>query len=447
MCSGWRGGSFSIDVGGSVIKSRGATIVQSSSHVDAKALSASSDDDPDGVITPADQVVTLRHVGKCYRLYDRPQDRLKDHLLQPLGRRYGREFWALRDVSLTVQRGEVIGIIGRNGSGKSTLLQLLAGVLQASAGEVEVQGRVAALLELGSGFNPDYTGHDNILMNAAILGISRAEVETRYDEVVAFADIGAFVDQPIKNYSSGMLMRLAFAVQVCVYPDVLIIDEVLAVGDAAFQRKCYRRLEALRERGCTIVIVSHDLNAVAHLCSRAVLLDGGCLMAQGAPDEVSQLYQKMLFGEETAAPTHAYGDGCAEFLDVWFENPRGERIASVASSSAFDYSYRLRFLHPVADPIFGLSIKNVQGMLVSATNTHLLGHRTGQHQSHEEVVVRWTIRLPLTPGTYFFSCGCSYPDIDRFLCRRVDALKLTVVGALHHGGVVQVVQAVSVDRA
>lgn len=420
--------------------------MQPSRCAGAKASSASSAGDPEVVLAPADGVVALRHAGKCYRLYDRPQDRLKDHLLQPLGKRYGREFWALRDVSLTVQRGEVVGIIGRNGSGKSTLLQLLAGVLQATTGEVVVQGRVAALLELGSGFNPDYTGRENILMNGAILGIPRAEVETRYDEIVTFADIGAFIDQPIKHYSSGMLMRLAFAVQVCVYPDVLIIDEVLAVGDAAFQRKCYRRIEALRERGCTIVIVSHDLNTVTHLCSRVLLLDGGRLLAQGVPDEVSQQYQKMLFGEETEAPVQAYGDGSAEFRDVWFENPHGERILSAASGSAFDYCYRLRFLHPITDPIFGLSIKNVQGLIVSATNTHMLGHRTGHYPGHEEVIVRWTIRLPLTPGAYFFSCGCSYPDVDRFLCRRVDALKLTVVGALHHGGVIDVVQAVSVDR-
>jgi len=423
------------------------TTVYPSSRIDSEVAPALSNGDPDVVTPPEDRVVTLRHVGKCYRLYDRPQDRLKDHLLQPLGKRYGREFWALRDVSLTVQRGEIVGIIGRNGSGKSTLLQLLAGVLQASTGEVGVQGRVAALLELGSGFHPEHTGRENILMNGAILGLPRAEVERRYDEIVAFADIGAFIDQPVKNYSSGMLMRLAFAVQACVYPDVFIIDEILAVGDAAFQRKCYRRIEALRERGCTIVVVSHDLNTVTHLCSRAFLLDGGHLMAQGAPDEVSRQYQKMLFGEETSTSVQGYGDGSAEFLDIWFENPHGERILSVASGAAFDYCYRLRFLRPIAEPIFGVSITSVQGIVLSATNTHLMGQRTGRHETHDEVVVRWNVRLALTPGYYFFSCGCSYPDVDRFLCRRVDALKLTVVGSMHNAGLVDLVHAVSVDRA
>jgi lipopolysaccharide transport system ATP-binding protein len=306
---------------------------------------------------------------------------------------------------------------------------------------------VAALLELGSGFHPEHTGRENIFMNGAILGMTHAQVERRYDEIVDFADIGAFIDQPIKYYSSGMLMRLAFAVQACVYPDVFVIDEVLAVGDAAFQRKCYRHLEALRERGCTIVIVSHDLNTVTHLCSRAFWLDGGHLMAQGDPDEVSQQYQKMLFGEEVQAPVQAYGDGSAEVLDIWCETPHGERILSVASGTTFDYCYRLRLLRPIADPIFGLSIKSVQGILVSATNTHMLRRPTGHFERDAEVVVRWTIHLPLTPGSYFFSCGCSYPDIDRFLCRRVDAFKLTVVGALHTGGLVDVVHAVVIDQA
>jgi ABC-type polysaccharide/polyol phosphate transport system ATPase subunit len=220
-------------------------------------------------------VITVDRLGKMYRLYDRPQDRLKHSLLWRFGRHYGREFWALRDVSFEVRRGETFGIIGRNGAGKSTLLQILAGILEPTVGEVHVRGRVAALLELGSGFNPEFTGRENVFLNGAILGIPRSEMERHLDDIVAFADIGPFIDQPVKLYSSGMLMRLAFAVATHVEADVLLIDEVLAVGDVFFRQKCYRWLETLRERGVTIVLVSHAMTEVEQFCRRALLLDGG----------------------------------------------------------------------------------------------------------------------------------------------------------------------------
>jgi len=421
--------------------------MQQSSGVQSEVSPIIGDWEQEGVRQPADSIITARHVGKMYRLYDRPQDRLKGQILRRLGKSYGREFWALQDVSFTVQRGEVLGIIGRNGSGKSTLLQILAGVLQTTTGTVEIQGRVAALLELGSGFNPEYTGRENVFMNGAILGISHVEMEERFEEIAAFADIGTFIDQPAKSYSSGMLVRLAFAVQTFVHPDILIIDEVLAVGDVAFQRKCYRRIDALRERGCTILLVSHDINTVTHLCSRALLIEGGHLITQGAPAEIGEQYQKLLFGEEMSSPVQEYGDGSAEFLDVWFENHHGERVASIASDTDFCYCYRLRFLRPIAEPVFGMRMKSVQGVMLTATNSQMMGLDTGRYETNDEVVVRWKASLPLTPGYYFFSCGCSYPDVDRFLCRRTDALKLTVIGSTRNMGFVNVVHAVSVDIA
>src|SRR5262249_1944477 len=229
-------------------------------------------------------------VGKVYRLYDRPQDRLKHMLFSRIGRSYGREFWALRDVSFDVRRGDVLGIIGRNGSGKSTLLQIMAGILQPAAGEVRLWGRVAVLLELGSGFNPDCTGRENVLMNGAILGLSRAEIERRLDEIAAFADIGEFIDQPVKTYSSGMFVRLAFSVTTSLDADVLLIDEALAVGDVFFRQKCYQRLGALRARGVSIVLVSHALNEVEQFCQQALLLQAGRVVFQGSASEAVKRY-------------------------------------------------------------------------------------------------------------------------------------------------------------
>jgi ABC-type polysaccharide/polyol phosphate transport system ATPase subunit len=235
--------------------------------------------------------VTIRAegLGKMYHLYNSPRDRLKQAFLWGRKKLY-REFWALRDVSLEVRRGETVGVIGRNGSGKSTLLQMLAGVLRPTTGSLHVAGRIGALLELGSGFNPDYTGRENVFLNGAILGLSRAEMERRFDEVVSFADIGQFIDQPVKTYSSGMFVRLAFAVTTCVDADVLLIDEALAVGDVFFRQKCYRRLEELRERGASIVLVSHAMGDVEQFCRRGVLLHRGNVAFEGPAVEAVRRY-------------------------------------------------------------------------------------------------------------------------------------------------------------
>lgn len=237
----------------------------------------------------SDVAIRAEGLGKCYQIYDKPQDRLKQTLLR--GRKqFYREFWALRDASLEVTKGETVGIIGRNGSGKSTLLQLLAGTLAPTTGDVHIDGRVAALLELGAGFNPDFTGRENVFMNGAILGISRAEMARRFDDIARFADIGDFIDQPIKTYSSGMVLRLAFSVSINVDPDILIIDEALAVGDAAFQFKCLERLDNLTASGTTLLFVSHSMEMVKTFCNRVVYLHAGQVRATGSPDEMAELY-------------------------------------------------------------------------------------------------------------------------------------------------------------
>ncbi len=237
-----------------------------------------------------DIAASVRNTGKVYRIYDRPQDRLKQMLFARFGKRYGRDFCALQNVSFEIKRGEALGIIGRNGSGKSTLLQILAGTLAPSWGEVEVHGRVAALLELGSGFNPEFTGRENVYLAATIAGLNRRQTEERFDTIAAFADIGEFLEQPVKTYSSGMMMRLAFAVQTAVSPDILIIDEALSVGDFFFQQKCFRRIQQMRESGVTVLFVSHDMSLVRDLCQRAVYLRRGELVYSGPCYQAIGLY-------------------------------------------------------------------------------------------------------------------------------------------------------------
>lgn len=241
--------------------------------------------------------IRVQNLSKCYLIYDRPEDRLKQSVYPRLQRlfgrepnSYGREFWALKNVSFEVKKGEPVGIIGRNGSGKSTLLQLICGTLNATTGSIEAHGRIAALLELGSGFNPEFTGRENVYMNAAILGLSKSEIEARYDDIVAFADIGEFIDQPVKTYSSGMYVRLAFAVQTAVEPDILIVDEALAVGDVAFQSKCMSRMQQIMNDGCSILFVSHDTGSVKRLCRSCIYLEKGSIRAQGAAERITDDY-------------------------------------------------------------------------------------------------------------------------------------------------------------
>lgn len=236
-----------------------------------------------------EMAISAENLSKCYQIYDAPKDRLLQMLVRGRKRFY-REFWALDDVSLTVGKGETVGIIGRNGSGKSTLLQLICGTLMPTRGSVRGHGRIAALLELGAGFNPEFTGRENVYMNAAVLGLKRSEIDARFDEIIAFANIGDFIDQPIKIYSSGMLVRLAFAVSVCVEPDILIVDEALSVGDASFQFKCLNRLEELTTKGTTLLFVSHDMSMVKRFCHRVIYLREGRVVASGAPDEMAELY-------------------------------------------------------------------------------------------------------------------------------------------------------------
>ncbi len=287
-------------------------------------------------------MIRAESLGKRYQTYARPSDRLKQfvfpRLLRTIGReptQYAREFWALRNVSLEVRRGEAVGIIGRNGSGKSTLLQLITGILSPTEGVVETSGRIAALLELGSGFNPDFTGRENVFLNGALLGFTKAEIEARFDSIAAFADIGDFIDQPVRTYSSGMFVRLAFAVQVQLEPDILIVDEALAVGDALFQKRCYQRIESYLSDGGTLLFVSHDDEAIRTLTSRALLLAHGHPRSIGSSSEVMLEYRRMLH-EAEAKENAQYAERQRSLTANAFSDDRKQAIAHRFSFGDYD---------------------------------------------------------------------------------------------------------------
>src|SRR5262245_29261770 len=303
-------------------------------------------------------VLAVRHVGKHYRIYGRPLDRLKQMLFRR--RRYYHEFPALLDVDFELARGEALGVLGHNGAGKSTLLQIVAGTLQPTCGEVVRNGRVAALLELGAGFNPEFTGRENVHLSGAVLGLSAREVASRFDEIVAFADIGAFLDQPVKLYSSGMFLRLAFAVATSVDPDLLVVDEALAVGDLKFQQRCITRIRQMREAGTSILFVSHDLESVKRICDRALLLERGAVLRQGPAYEVCDWYLAHLIGEsiETAPATDAatatatlrgdfkwlrHGDGNAEIVRSEMLDARGAAVTLARLDDEVTFRFDVRF--------------------------------------------------------------------------------------------------------
>jgi lipopolysaccharide transport system ATP-binding protein len=425
-------------------------------------------------------MISLRNLGKCYRVYARPADRLKQALLRGK-RQYYREVWALRDVSLGIHRGETVGLIGRNGSGKSTLLQLICGTLTPTTGQVEVRGRVAALLELGAGFNPEFTGRENVHLNAAILGLSKAEIAARYDDIVAFSEIGEFIDQPVKTYSSGMYVRLAFAVATCADPDILIVDEALAVGDEAFQRKCFARLQQIKERGGTILFVSHSSSAVIELCDTAHLLDRGERLLSGEPKLVVAQYLKLLnapgskvqavresirsgnelrvaSGARQAGPdlalvaalnsaggapspvaadlhdpelcprsTIAYESRGAVIERPHLTTLAGQRVNVLARGGAYVYRYTVRFTRPAWSVRFGMMIKTKSGLELGGGASSTFADAVNIDEG-STVEVQFRFRCHMLPGVYFLNAGVdAVVDGERvFLHRLLDAFMFRV---------------------
>jgi lipopolysaccharide transport system ATP-binding protein len=394
----------------------------------------------------------VEKVSKQYRIYERPGDRLKESLTRGLMRRH-QEFWALRDIDFEIESGTTVGIVGPNGCGKSTLLQIISGTLAPTHGDVWHEGRIAALLELGAGFDPEFTGVENAYMNASLLGLSRRETDALFPAIERFAEIGPFLYQPVKTYSSGMYVRLAFAIAASVEPDILIIDEALAVGDAVFQHRCLRRINELHERGATVLFVSHDAAAVRALCSRAILLRAGGVIADGKPADVLNLYQKIImereqaYEEESGAPAsedlsrdetlapvsraYRHGDGSAEITGAELTDAAHARVEIVESGEPLTLRLMARFHHDVDDPVIGFLIRNSHGIHAYGTNTREQQIEFGAVRSGELLDVSFTFDCWLGADQYTISLavhsreGQAYDWLDAALFLRVTSMTLT----------------------
>jgi homopolymeric O-antigen transport system ATP-binding protein len=361
-------------------------------------------------------LVLVQNVSKLYRLYRRPSDRLRE--LLPGSRPLHTDFWALRDVSFSLQKGETLGLVGPNGGGKSTLLQIVCGILQPTAGRVVTRGRIAALLELGAGFNPEFTGRENVYLNGEILGLSRAEIQRAMPSIEAFAEIGEFIERPVKEYSSGMYVRLAFATAIHVDPEILIVDEALAVGDAVFANRCVRKFEELRERRITVLFVSHDLGLVKRLSDRTVLLLDGRIAAEGAPSDVINRYIGLVLARQEAQrktgdrvrSSFRHGDGSSEILGVRMLNAGGRPATSFASGELVTVRVHARFLQAASDPMVGILIRTRIGMDVYGTNTRLERVPLGDRAPGDEIEVDFRLDCWLTPQTYTLTVATQNPD-------------------------------------
>lgn len=403
-----------------------------------------------------DSVIEIKNISKIYNLYNKPSDRLKEALFARQSRH--TEFAALNDVSFNVNKGEILGIIGKNGSGKSTILKIITSVLTPTSGECIVKGKIAALLELGAGFNMEYTGIENIYLNGQMIGFSKEEMDKKLQAIIDFADIGEHIYQPVKTYSSGMFARLAFSVAISVDPDILIVDEALSVGDVFFQNKCYRRFEEFRERGKTILFVTHDMGSVIRYCNRCVLLNAGKKVAEGKPQEMVDLYKRIMVGQwneneessEEASPVQSsnvkndqlwkdqistnpdievYGDGRADIIDFGIFSDTGDIGNNVYKGDYYSIKMKVRINEDNLNPIFAFKLRDIKGTELTGTNTMLEDIDTSQCKKGDIVTITFRQKQYLQPGQYLVSLGCTAFEGDQFVvyCRNYNCCVLGVV--------------------
>lgn len=418
--------------------------------------------------------IEVKDISKYYRIYARPADRLKE-LLSITKKSYHKEFRALDNVSLTVPRGETLGIVGKNGSGKSTLLKIICGVLTPTSGTVSTVGRISALLELGTGFNPDFTGRENAYLNGTVMGFTDEDMDSRIEAIERFADIGGFIDQPVKKYSSGMYLRLAFACAISVNPDILIVDEALAVGDVFFQQKCYRRISEFREKGKTILFVTHNMDAIQKHCDRAIMLEEGVLTETGVPKVVIDKYLRVMTGRDVAEeemesagvvsaavagdrcrdkPNYnknefRYGNGAARVVDFVFRDSGGSEAVSVHSGESTVFRYEVEFLRPVERPIYGFMIKTRDGLKVYGANTKTAGVQVSPGRPGERVVVEFRQDMNLSAESYFLSAGVAEEaegGIIEALDRRYDLAYFKVTAVDESFGVANLFSGIEVNN-
>jgi lipopolysaccharide transport system ATP-binding protein len=361
-------------------------------------------------------LVLVQNVSKLYRLYRRPSERLRE--LIPGSKPRHTDFWALKDIGFELEKGETLGLVGPNGCGKSTLLQIVSGILQPTTGRVVTRGRIAALLELGAGFNPEFSGRENVYLNGEIMGLSRAEIDRAMPSIEAFAEIGEFMERPVKEYSSGMYVRLAFSTAIHVDPEILIVDEALAVGDAVFANRCVRKFEELRARKVTVLFVSHDLGLVKALSDRAILLLHGRIEAQGTPNDVINRYIGLVLErqqsrnkkEDRVRGSFRHGDGTSEIVSVEILNAAGEAASSVASGEEITVRVRLRFHAAKSDPMVGILVRTRIGMEVYGTNTRIEQKPLGEFQAGDELEIDFRLACWLTPQQYTLTVASQDSD-------------------------------------
>lgn len=402
----------------------------------------------------AEIAISVEHLDKMYKLYDKPIDRLKESLGLSRKKKY-REHYALRDVSFEVRQGETVGIIGTNGSGKSTVLKIITGVLTPTSGKVNVNGRISALLELGAGFNMEYSGLENVYLNGTMIGFSKEEIDTKLEDILSFADIGDFIHQPVKTYSSGMFVRLAFAVAINIDPEILIVDEALSVGDVFFQAKCYRKFEEFKKQGKTILFVSHDLSSISKYCDRVVLLNHGVKREEGTAKEMVDLYKKLLVGldedecfvqeekpqvQQQAVETWDrpfalnpqvldYGNKDGEIVDFTICDEKGLPTNTIEKGTDFTIRMKIKFSRRVESPIFAYSIKDLKGTEITGTNTMYEDAHVEPKDSGDIVEVSFRQNMTLQGGEYLLSLGCTgYKDGDFQVFHRLyDVCNITVL--------------------
>lgn len=412
-----------------------------------------------------DSVIEIKNISKIYNLYNKPSDRLKEALFARQSRH--TEFAALNNVSFNVNKGEILGIIGKNGSGKSTILKIITSVLTPTSGECIVKGKIAALLELGAGFNMEYTGIENIYLNGQMIGFSKEEMDKKLQDIIDFADIGEHIYQPVKTYSSGMFARLAFSVAISVDPDILIVDEALSVGDVFFQNKCYRRFEEFREHGKTILFVTHDMGSVIRYCNRCVLLNAGKKVAEGKPQEMVDLYKRIMVGQwneneevgqwneneessdeassiqtsnvkndqlwkdqiSTNPDIEVYGDGRADIIDFGIFSDTGDIGNNVYKGDYYSVKMKVRINEDNLNPIFAFKLRDIKGTELTGTNTMLEDIDTSQCKKGDIVTITFRQKQYLQPGQYLVSLGCTAFEGDQFVvyCRNYNCCVLGVV--------------------
>ena len=397
--------------------------------------------------------ISVNEVSKVYKLYNKPSDRLKESL-GLTKKQVSTDHYALNNISFKINKGETVGIIGTNGSGKSTILKIITGVLNPTKGDVKIQGRISALLELGAGFNPEYSGVENVYLNGTMIGFSKEEIDSKLDAILEFADIGEYVYQPVKTYSSGMFVRLAFAVAINIDPEILIVDEALSVGDVFFQAKCYNKFEEFKKLGKTILFVSHDLGSITKYCDRAILLNKGTMLAEGEPKEIVDLYKKVLVSDpgsdidtETLvndkkndttdyksnmnvnSQLQDYGDGSAHIIDYGIIDSDGTVTNTLLKNRDFSIVMKVRFDRKINNPIFAFTIRDIKGTDITGTNTMYEKIDTKTVNNGDVIEVRFTQKMILQGGEYLISLGCTGYEEGEFKVynRLYDVFNITVI--------------------